>query len=68
MTICTNKDCPIKHTCYTYNAKPFKLWQNYAVYDYFLLDDKVHCYYFSPLIFDRSSVVSPQFNKQKKPI
>lgn len=30
ITLCTNKDCPIRSACYRYRAKPDKYWQSFA--------------------------------------
>ena len=48
ITMCKNKDCTIKETCYRYNANPNPYWQSYTTFsqnidgycDYYWNNDK----------------------------
>ena len=33
ITMCLNKDCPLRHKCYRATAKPDPLWQSYCKYE-----------------------------------
>lgn len=34
ITMCANKKCPLKKTCYRYTATPSKFMQSYAGFEY----------------------------------
>jgi len=38
ISMCCNRDCPIREKCYRYRARPDKYWQSYAFFEY--KDDK----------------------------
>jgi hypothetical protein len=46
ISMCTNKDCPLKETCYRFKAIPDKYRQSYGG---FAPDDKGECKYYWPL-------------------
>lgn len=32
ITMCCNRECPLREKCYRYRARPSKYWQSYAFY------------------------------------
>ena len=32
ITMCTNEECPMKHKCYRYTAKPSEYSQSYGIF------------------------------------
>jgi hypothetical protein len=34
ISMCTNEECPLKETCYRYNATPSEFMQAYAKFEY----------------------------------
>jgi len=42
MTLCDNKDCPLKDSCYRSLAEPDKKYQSYASFEY----EKNRCEYY----------------------
>lgn len=34
ISMCANKECPLKKTCYRYNATPSEFRQSYAKFEY----------------------------------